>query len=294
MSLFKTNNKNDPLAMDSYSTRSKRLKTLFKPDSLYEGALVSYVVILLFVAVDYTCLYTVWNTVQTESAVLVKLLAVGCAVCLDVPMAIAAVAFKKYHQGLYTKKACKLMVIFSILTFSLTFLFALCFRLVTKDLTFEVSAGGTMVNTLATESENSEGSIPVVVAALFCGFIPLCTSIAGFVISYFGIDPLKQKIFCLNKEKVAIESHLIDLEKALIEQKQADSYKTFLIKREKSMLDQFRNECTTAGALLKQATRDAIMDKLRTPDDISVVTESGRKLNDEVMKNKIKDLPDLI
>lgn len=293
MTLFK-NKKSNPLEMDSYSTRSERLNNLFKPDSIYEGATLSYIVTLLFVLIDYVCLYTVWNTVQTESANLVRLLSLGCAVCLDVPMAIAAIALKKHHQGLCSKNSAKIIAIASIVTFAITFIFALCFRMVTKDLTFDVSAGGTMTNTLATQSESSEGSGSVLVAALFCGFIPLCTSIGSFVISYFGVDPLKQKIYSLNKEKIAIQSQLVDLEKVLIERKQADSYKAFLLEREKSMLSQFKDECTTAGALLKQATRDAIMEKLQTPDDINVVTESGRKINDEAMNNTAKDLPVLV
>lgn len=293
MKFFK-NKKSNPLEMDSYSTRSERLNTLFKPDSIYEGATLSYIVTLLFVLIDYVCLYTVWNTVQTESANLVRLLSLGCAVCLDVPMAIAAIALKKYHQGLCSKNSAKIIAIASIVTFAITFIFALCFRMVTKDLTFDVSAGGTMTNTLATQNESSEGSGSVLVAALFCGFIPLCTSIGSFVISYFGADPLKQKIYSLNKEKIAIQSQLVDLEKVLIERKQSDSYKAFLLEREKSMFSQFKDECTTAGALLKQATRDAIIEKLQTPDDINVVTESGRKINDEAMNNTTKDLPVLV
>lgn len=290
MSLFKKK-KCNPLEMDVYSTRGDRLNKLFKPDSIYEGAILSYIVTLLFVMIDYVSLYTVWNTVQTESANLVRLLSLGCAVCLDVPMAITAIAIKKYYQGLCSKNSAKIITIASVTTFIITFIFALCFRMVTKDLTFDVSAGGTMTNTLATQSENSEGSISVLVAALFCGFIPLCTSIGSFVISYFGVDPLKQKILSLSKEKIAIQSQLVDLEKVLIERKQADSYKAFLLEREKSMFAQFKDECITAGAILKQATRDAIMEKLQAPDDINVVTESGRKINEEAMSNTTKDMP---
>lgn len=290
MTIFKQK-KCNPLEMDTYSTRSERLNCLFKPDSIYESAMLSYIVTLLFVLIDYVCLYTVWNTVQTESGSLVRLLSLGCAVCLDVPMAIAAIAQKQFQQGLCSKNSAKIITIASVVTFTITFIFALCFRMVTKDLTFDVSAGGTMTNTLATQNESSEGSGSILCAALFSGFLPLCTSLGSFIISFFGVDPLKQKIYALNKEKIAIQSQLVDLEKVLIERKQADFYKSFLLEREKSMFTQFRDECTTAGALIKQATRDAIMEKLQTPDDINVVTESGRKINDEAMNNTTKDLP---
>ena len=293
MTLFQRK-KFNPLEMDPYRTRSERLKSLFRADSIYEGAILSYVVTLLFVLTDYVCLFGVWNAVQTENASLVRLLSFGCAVCLDIPMAITAIAIKKHHQGLCSKKSAKIIAIASSITFLITFIFALCFRVVTKDLTFDVSAGGTMTNTLAMQAESVNDSNSVLVAAIFCGFIPLCTSIASFVISYFGVDPLKQKIYSLNKERIAIQSQLVDLEKVLIERRQADSYKAFLLEREKNMFTQFKDECITAGAILKQATRDAILEKLQTPDDINVVTESGKNINNEAMKSVTKEIPSLV
>ena len=292
MDLFKKK-KSNPLEMDPYSTRTKRLKNLFKPDSIYEGAALSYIVTLLFVIIDYVCLYTVWNTVQTEDANLVRLLAMGCAVCLDVPTAIAAIAVKKYHQGLCSKTSAKIIAIASIVTFTITFIFALFFRIATKDLTFEVNAGGTMVNTLNTETQNAGNSTPVLVAALFCGFIPLCTSIGSVVISYFGVNPLKQKLYTLNHERIAIESQLVDLDRVLIEKTEAELYKNFLIEREKEMFTQYKDECIAAGAVLKQATRDAIMEKLQNPDDIKVVVESGQNLNTNIENNTNNKMPSL-
>lgn len=288
--------KTDPLASDPYVTRGKRNEKAFTPDSIYESGMLSYFATFLFVVIDFICLYTVWNTVQTESAYLVRLLALGCAVCLDVPMAIAAIALKKKHQGLMSKKSADIIVYASITTFAITFVFALCFRMVTKDLTFDINSGSTMQNTLSTTNSNisSEGSNAVVVAALFSGVIPLCTSIASFVISYFGIDPIKRKLKFLYAQRIQLQTHDMDLDKVLREATEAISYRNFLINREKQLFLQYIDECLIAGAILKNATRQAIMEKVSSPDDLNVITESGHAVNKNTEAKLNENMPELI
>lgn len=288
--------KSNPLALDPYVTRGQRNEKAFSPDTIYESGLLSYVATFLFVVIDFICLYTVWNTVQTESAYLVRLLALGCAVCLDVPMAIAAIALKKKHQGLMSKKSADIIAFASIATFAITFVFALCFRMVTKDLTFDINSGSTMQNTLATSNSNisSEGSNAVITAALFSGIIPLCTSIASFVITYFGIDPIKQKLKFLYAQRIQLQTHDMDLDMALREATEAISYKNFLIDREKQLFLQYIDECLAGGAILKNATRQAIMEKVSSPDDVNVLTESGHAINKNTESELTENMPDLI
>ena len=109
--------KSEALALDGYGTRLWRSNRLNKADSIYATTLVANVATVLFVLIDFICLYTVWNTVQTESSIMVALIAVGCAVCLDVPLAIAGNALKSYHQKLRDKPSTMIVIALAIITF---------------------------------------------------------------------------------------------------------------------------------------------------------------------------------
>ena len=159
--------KNEALALDDYGTRLWRTNQLNKSDSIYASSLVANIATVLFVLIDFICLYTVWNTVQTESSLMIALIAIGCAVCLDVPLAIAGNALKSCHQKIKDKSSTMIVLVLAVATFLITFIFAFWFRVETKDLTFDVSSGSTLTNTLAeTMTTETNDSNAVAVAAL--------------------------------------------------------------------------------------------------------------------------------
>lgn len=274
-----TNNRTHPLSLDRYKSFLNEAKQLNKPLSFYEHSVVGYIATIIFVVIDFVCLYTVWNIVQTESSILVRLLALGCAICLDVPMAIAGLSLKRYYQGVMRKNIATLITICSIATFAITFVFALWFRIETKDLTFEIGSMSTMSNSVSVESSSTNDSNAVFIAALFNGVIPLCTSIASFVITFFASNPLKETLYKLNKEHISLISRKTEIAMVLEEAKKVDTYKEFLLAREMDMYNQFFRECESMGNLRKQATGLAIMEKLANPDEITVTTESRAEVN---------------
>lgn len=272
--------KNEALALDDYGTRLWRRNQLNKSDSIYASSLVANIATVLFVIIDFICLYTVWNTVQTESFLMITLIAVGCAVCLDVPLAIAGNALKSYHQKLKDKTSTIIVTVLAITTFLITFIFAFWFRVETKDLTFDISSGSTLTNTLAeTTVAETNDSNAVVVAALFNAIVPLATSIASFCISYFAANPLGIKIDRLNKAIITLDSNLTEIEQVCQEAEGIQNYKQYLLAREEDMYQQFCESSEAQGAVRKQAVRFVIMEMLGTPDDITVLTESGEKVN---------------
>lgn len=278
--------KKKALALDSYGTRIWRSRKVNKSDSVYGKCWVANLATLLFVTIDFVCLYTVWNTVQTESAVMIALLAVGCAVCLDVPMAIAGYSLKSMHKKIKDKNSTLIVLILAITTFILTFAFAFWFRIETKDLTFEVYDPSTLLNSLSegtTEIQTENNA--VLVAGMFNAVVPLCTSIASFVISYFASNPLQSKISKLDEAIITIDSNIAEIEQACEEAKRIDDYKSFLIVREEDMYRQFCESSEAQGLVRKQAVRFVIMEMLGTPDDISVLTESGERVNRSVADN---------
>lgn len=275
-------NRTHPLSLDGYKTFLGEERQLHKPLSFYEYNIVGYIATLIFVAIDFVCLYTVWNTVQTESSTLVRLLAVGCAICLDVPMAIAALALKRYFQKLLNKKQAMIIAIASVSVFFIAFVFSLCFRVVTKDLTFEVGGASTMTNSVSgAVFVNDESKNTILIAALFNGVIPLCTSIASFVITFFASDPLKEILFKLERKHISLISRKTEVAIVLEEAKRVKKYVRFLLGRENDMFNQYKDECFSQGNMEKQATGIAIIEQLSTPDDVTIVTERRAKLNTE-------------
>lgn len=272
--------KNEALALDDYGTRLWRVGQLNKSESIYASSWVANIATVLFVLIDFICLYTVWNTVQTESSVMIALIAVGCAVCLDVPLAIAGNALKSHHQKLKDKSSTIIVMVLAIATFLITFVLAFWFRVETKDLTFDISSSSTMTNTLAeTTVEETNGSNAVIVAALFNAIVPLCTSIASFVVSYFAANPLGLKIARLDKAIVTLDSNLAEIEQVCQEAEGIQTYKQYLLAREEDMYQQFCESSEAQGVVRKQAVRFVIMEMLGTPDDITVLTESGEEIN---------------
>lgn len=272
--------KNEALALDDYGTRLWRVGQLNKSESIYASSWVANIATVLFVLIDFICLYTVWNTVQTESSVMIALIAVGCAVCLDLPLAIAGNALKSHHQKLKDKSSTIIVMVLAIATFLITFVLAFWFRVETKDLTFDISSSSTMTNTLAeTTVEETNGSNAVIVAALFNAIVPLCTSIASFVVSYFAANPLGLKIARLDKAIVTLDSNLAEIEQVCQEAEGIQTYKQYLLAREEDMYQQFCESSEAQGVVRKQAVRLVIMEMLGTPDDITVLTESGEEIN---------------
>ena len=87
--------------MDGWKSRMERLDFLNKPDNIYAKAWFGTLCVLAFCFIDLFCLKTVWNLVQTEDYIFVYCCAVACAIALDVPLAICALAVKKWQDGLY-------------------------------------------------------------------------------------------------------------------------------------------------------------------------------------------------
>ena len=108
--------KNEALALDDYGTRLWRVGQLNKSESIYASSWVANIATVLFCMVDLSCLRQVWNTVQTESSMMITLIAIGCCICLDVPLSIAGNALKSHHQKLKGKSSTIIVMVLAIAT----------------------------------------------------------------------------------------------------------------------------------------------------------------------------------
>lgn len=278
--MFKQRN-NNPLFIDSYGTRLGRDKEFNRPSSIMESNIVCYLFIALFALADYCCLSISWNTVQTSSPGVITLLALSCAVCLDVPMAIAGVAFKSYRQGLKSKKDMLIILSLSIAVFALVFIFSFLFKIETRTASFEEanSAGG-LVNSLAAQT-NPEDSKSILIAALFSAVLPLATSIASFVIALRSSNPKKTKLNRLERKKKKIEGHLVDIEQTLVEEENIKKNAVTLIERERDLFRQFVEEVIMVEGIRIQAANQALQEHINNPDAVSLLSEYGTEVDKE-------------
>lgn len=282
--------KNKPLALDDYTTRQGKNNRLNKPESLYSGLVVSYIAVLLFVAIDFSCLNSSWTAVQNDNQYLVMLISLGCAVVLDVPMAIGAIVAKETVQGLRKKKEGIAVVCLCIAGFLAVFAFYIGFRMVTRETTFSSNAA-TIQNSLSSTAVeiNDANDSKVFYAGLFSAVLPFCTSVASFVISYFGCDPLGMKIKRLDKVIIQTDSNIIELKQALQETGNLREHAAFLAMGEADAYAAFVNEVNAEALLRKQTVRTTIMKLLHTPAEVAAIQQSGEMLNKNTPTEQIPD-----
>jgi len=260
--------------------RSKLIDKINKPDSIYASEILGNILTVLFVGIDLACLYSVWNGIQTENPIIIILIAVGCAVCLDVPLAIAAHALAAYKQGVSNKGKSYTILIISIVLFVIAFVFTLVFRVINKDM-FDTSSASGLVNTMNSntaeiEPEKSDSS-KIMIAALFTGVLPLLTSLASFVVNYFSARPLDKKIANLKKNKIAYETIIAEYVAVLEESEKADEYCSELMAREQDVFEAEKQKLYTESGIAKQEVRLDIMKKINaSPEGITQITASSK------------------
>ncbi len=260
--------------------RSKLIDKINKPESIYASEIFGNILTVLFVGIDLACLYSVWNGIQTENPIMIILIAVGCAVCLDVPLAIAAHALAAYKQGISNKGKAYTILTISIVLFVIAFVFALVFRVINKDM-FNTSSASGLVNTMnpntaAIEPEESDSS-KIMIAALFTGVLPLLTSLASFVVNYFSARPLYKKIANLKKDKIAYETIIAEYEAVLEESEKADEHCSELMAREQDVFEAEKQKLYTESGIAKQEVRLDIMKKINaSPEAITQITASSK------------------
>ena len=273
-----------------YRSRTQRIDYINKPDNLYAKDWFGKLAVWGFVIIDLLCLKTVWNLVQTEDALYVWSIALACAVALDVPLAIAANAVKRYSQGLCSKKEMLLISFMSVSVFAIAFAFSFGFRILTRDLTFSVGSGDMLVNTVSgagigiegvSNTESSTEKQAILYAALFNGVIPLLTSLSSFVISYFAYNPVGMKLAKLEKERVGIQTNILEVNQWLAELSDVKAHASTLIFREEDLQAAFEQQLDADAYKLKQMVRVLLMEKLGTAEGVTAMTEAGKELEEK-------------
>lgn len=289
---------NQPFKHESYRTREKRFSYINKTDTIYGSSILAGLTVLACVVIDFYIHYVKWNLVQMESPIFVCMAAFACAVALDVPLAVGGVVLKRYHQGVCSKKENNLVMGLAIAVFLVAFACSFGFTLVTRDVVFTMGTGGTITNTVtssAQEAENETEHIGILVAAIYNSVLPLLTSLASFLISYFSYAPLKQKLMKYEKEKIGIQNNLLEAEKAMAEAD--DEYCERLIARENDKYAEMKKQIQAENTYLKELARMIMIEKMATPQENDNIGRNGREVLAAYQENDVplqKELPEYI
>lgn len=275
--------KNEPFKFEKYNSRSKRVTSLSKPDTIYAKAWFSTSAVFAFVLIDFFWLYNKWNMVQTAGFGYLCAIAFASAAALDVPLAVAAVQMKRYKQGLCGSGEKNLVMGISIIVFGIAFVSNFVFGIVTRNAVFSEANTNVLVNAAdtvgqLTETGAAEESAMVLYAALVSGLIPLLTSLSSFVISYFSYDPLGMKIAKLEKERIGLQENILDTEKALSESESVEEYLHELTEREEHLFSDFTEKLDSEGMAMAQIVRMLVMEKMKTAKEVTVVFRNGEKV----------------
>lgn len=273
-----------PFKQDSYRSRSGRIDALCRPDNIYAKTWLVNLLVFACVCVDLYCIKVLWNLVMEEDYIFVWMSAAACAVALDVPLAIAGNQVKRCQQGMCSRAERNAVLILAVAIFAVAFIGSFLFRIDTRELTYSVGTAGNLVNTMSAGSAApgaESGGSSVLVAAVYGGIIPLLTSLVSFVVSYLAYDPLGIRLQRLEKERVGLQSNILEAEKALAEAETAEEYCRSLIARENDLFRIFMSRLDADALELKQVARVLIMEKQKTPDELTAVSREAAELMQE-------------
>ena len=280
----------EPFKHEAYSTREKRFRNINKADTIYGSSILAGLTVLTCVAIDFYIHYVKWNLVQMESPIFVCMAALACAVALDVPLAIGGVVLKRYHQGLCSKKENILVMGLAIAVFLVAFACSFGFTLVTRDVVFTMGTGGTITNTVTASAQTNEAEaehIGILVAAIYNSVLPLLTSLASFLVSYFSYNPLNQKIMKYKKEKIGIQNNMMEAEMAIAEAD--DQFIERLIAREHDKYEEMKQRLQAENAYLKELAYTIMTEKMTTPQENDNIGRNGREVL-EAYRAEVKPL----
>ncbi len=287
------NKSHNPVAIESYHSRGGRVKSVYTPDNIYQKKLFGIIVVLGCVAIDLCCLFATWDGVQMADPVVTFSIALACAVALDVPLAVAAEALKKYHHRMLNFNEMMFTVIPAVAIFMIAFFFSFGMRMVTGANSFGDSASVTLIDSsgaavVATDSESD--SLIVRWASLFSGVVPLLTSIASYVVSYFSAAPLNNKLRLLQAEKVGLDNNIIELDVAVSQAEDSVTHCERLLAREEDLYRSFLSKLDAEERALKERYRNILKEKVGTAEAITVITESSAELDKPVVEETPKSL----
>lgn len=281
--------KNGPFKIDKYNSRTKRIKKLNKPDTIYSKSVLCNFMILIFVLTDFACIFTKWNVMKVQNIECLVGVGVSSAIALDAPLAVAAVAVKEYLQGLRTRLDKNVVLWISIIAFTLAFGSNFVFSFVTRNLFFSVKESEGLVDAAsqaATAAGTGLGATAILYSAAVSGLVPLLTSICSFAFSFYCYDPLKKRIEKIEIERVGLQNNLMEIEKAIAEAEIKEEFFREMAEREEKLFSDFMEELEAEEMGMEQVAGVVIMEEMETSQEVTKIFRDNEKRMDKYLEKQ--------
>lgn len=282
----------------------KRMKSamgrIYGSDILPIGTIVT----LVFALCDLACLFILIDKTFKDLVLITIAISMALALVLDVPMNIAGSALKRYIQGTLDRKSFLIVLVLSVSAFAVVFIPYCIFRL-TSDiginpelLGIETTSnyGGASEMISASDVYASASPKPELFVAKFVlSIIPFGTSIASFCAGFYFTDSIKSKAVKAAEVCADYREEINRLKRKLANKNAAHDYMTFHTAHEKDVYYSFICRLKAENIAMKQEDYIKIMERLRSPDSISEVTDYANSIvqaigDDDLPHNAAGDL----
>lgn len=284
--------KNEPFKIDKYNSRSKRIKNLNKPVTIYGNGKVGAIAVLIFILTDTACVFAKWNLMGRSNIGCLAGMAVSTGIALDLPFAMAAAALKEYLQGLRPRLEKNVILWGAILAFSLAFGSMFVFSFITKDLFFSVNDLDGLKNAAeqaATAADTKLNGGTILYAAAVSGLIPFITSVCSFVAGFFTYDPLKKKIEKMETERIGLQNNLMEIEKAIAEAETKEEYFQEMTEREEKLFSDFMEKLEAEGISMEQVAGVVIMEQMENAQKVTKIFRNSEQRMEKYLKEQQED-----
>ena len=251
--------------------------------------LTVYLVVAFCVFSDLYMIKVRWNLVQMEDMLFVWCSALTGASALNIPLSIAGIVLKRYHQGMCGRKEKNLTMILSIIIFTIAYVCNFAFIWVTRNLVFEIGAASTLVDNAAAATSVQNNQSMIYAPAFYSAVMPLLTSLTAFVISYFAYDPLGTMIKRYRKELVGIDNHVKDIETALAEATDSEEFRERLISIEGIKREHELKRLDDENQIYKQESLEILAESMSTPSQNGKIAKYIEELMEAYKKKEGKN-----
>lgn len=279
--------------LDKTASRRKWIRKIYAPERVFTRSHIANIILLCFIVFDTISMKYMWNAYLHENKILLWVLCIGIAFCLDLPMSIAASMKKKAKHGITNdQKQANVLLALSLAAFVGLVLLSTWFRLeIAEDLYQKNNASGMTIMTSTETSvpeENVSDRRACLLAALNMAILPAFTSILCYVLTDAVTDPKKDAIVALKLQKVLLEQELLSLHGAIAEIGDLNMFNAEKHAEEDAAHQAFLLMVDAEAASMKALVRTQLMEATATPDAITTLTDSAEHIVSEATLDRSK------
>ena len=255
-----------------FNLRSRLTNERGKAEQLLLKSAISILLMLICMVIDFFNLSQLFSSFLYDSVLMQRLLTITAIIGIDCSAIYLGIVLKKKEQGFevgrYTAKAL-------IAAFIVTFVVNMVLRIATKDLVlpdWSISTSSIFGEVSNTANNNDLALI----YALFAGTMPLITSLVSFAVSYLCYDPLKERVSKLEKEQVALENEIGELESIMMEYEEDEDYLNRLKADDDKKYQDMRELIQEQGMYYCSYVRERLKEHLGNPTSSNELSKDNR------------------